>query len=252
MSFRGAKTGQDDIFIPQSPDVVDKEYVSRMLKNSKRCDSLIAQPDNYFVTSDKTYKELEELGHTKTAQYFKQFEDNLNQSVLQHGNIWYNLKEAKKKATLITGLNPDKRLFFAKFNEPTCINQRLIGFYAKTKDVNINICHALLNSVIGMFYIEATGFGRGAGALDLSKDKFADSYMLNPNLLSAEQKQNILTAFKPLTERKILPVEDELKQSDRQKFDTEVLKAYGMENLYDEIKNSLLSIMRVRLGAKSK
>ena len=197
--YRGAKTGQDDIFIPQSPDVVDSPYVSRMLKNSKGCDTLIAEPDNYFVTSDKTYKELEALGHTKTIAYFKQFEDNLNQSVLQHGDIWYNLKEAKKKFTLITGLNPDKRLFFAKFKEPTCINQRLIGFIPKVKGLDIDICHALLNSVVGMFYIEASGFGRGAGALDLNKDKFADSFMLNPNLLSEKQNQEILKAFMSLT-----------------------------------------------------
>ena len=250
--YRGAKTGQDDIFIPQSPDVVDAPYVSRMLKNSKGCDTLIAKPDNYFVTSDKTYSELGKLGHTKTAQYFKQFEGNLNQSVLQHGDIWYNLKEAKKKFTLITGLNPDKRLFFAKFNEPTCINQRLIGFIPKVKNLDISICHALLNSAVGMFYIEATGFGRGAGALDLSKDKFADSFMLNPNLLSDKQKKDILAAFEPLLKRKILPVEQELQQSDRQNFDTVVLKAYGMENIYSEIKESLLSMMKVRLGAKSK
>ena len=249
--YRGAKTGQDDIFIPQAPDVVDKEYVSRMLKNSKGCDTLIAEPDNYFVTSDKTYSELEKLGHTKTVQYFKKFEGNLNQSVLQHGDIWYNLKEAKKKFTLITGLNPDKRLFFAKFNEPTCINQRLIGFIPKVKSVDINICHALLNSVVGMFYIEATGFGRGAGALDLNKDKFADSFMLNPSMLSEQQKQEIISAFAPLLKRKILPVEQELEQEDRKEFDTTVLKAYGMESIYNEIKDSLLSMMKVRLGARS-
>ena len=166
--YRGAKTGQDDIFIPQSPDVVDAPYVSRMLKNSKGCDTLIAQADNYFVTSDKTYSELEKLGHTKTAQYFKQFEGDLNQSVLQHGDIWYKLKEAKKKFTLITGLNPDKRLFFAKFNEPSCINQRLIGFIPKVKELDISICHALLNSVVGMFYIEATGFGRAIETKDFA------------------------------------------------------------------------------------
>lgn len=248
--YRGAKTGQDDIFISQSPDVVDKEYVSLMLKNSKGCDTLIAKPDNYFITSDKTYKELESLGHTKTIQYFKQFENNLNQSVLQHGDIWYNLKEAKKKFLLITGLNPDKRLFFAKFAEPTCINQRLIGFIPKLENLDINLCHALLNSIVGMFYIEATGFGRGAGALDLSKDKFADSYMLNPKLLSSSQKEEILKAFEPLLKRKILPVEQELKQEDRKKFDSIVLKAYGIDGIYNEIKESLLSMMNVRLGAR--
>lgn len=249
--YRGAKTGQDNIFIPQSPDVVDKEYVSPMLKNSKRCVTLIAEPDNYFVTSDKTYSELENLGHTKTVQYFKQFEGHLNQSVLQHGDIWYNLKEAKKKFLLITSLNPDKRLFFAKFNEPTCINQRLIGFIPKVENLDIELCHALLNSIVGMLYIEASGFGRGAGALDLSKDKFADSFMLNPNLLSDKQIREILSAFAPLLKRKILPVEQELQQSDRQLFDMTVLKSYGMDKFYSEIKDSLLSMMKVRLGART-
>ena len=42
-----------------------------------------------------------------------------------------------------------------------------------------------------MFYIEVTGFGRGAGALDLNKDKFEESFMLNPNLLSNKQKEEI-------------------------------------------------------------
>ena len=152
---------------------------------------------------------------------------------------------------MITGLNPDKRLFFAKFKEPTCINQRLIGFIPKEENLDIEICHALLNSIVGMFYIEATGFGRGAGALDLNKDKFADSYMLNPKLLSDKQKQEIISAFSPLLKRSILPVEQELEKKDRQNFDSVVLKAYGMENVYSEIKDCLLSMMRVRLGAKN-
>lgn len=248
--FRGAKTGQDDIFIPQSPDVVDAPYVSHMLKNSKGCDTLIAEPDNYFVTSNRSYEELEKLGHTKTIRYFKQFEQNLNKSAMQHGTIWYNLKEASKKATIITGMNPDKRLFFARFKEPSCINQRLIGFKPKNPNLDIDICHALLNSIAGMFYIEAIGFERGQGALDLSKDKVEDSFILNPNLLSNKQKKDILVAFGSLLKRKILPVEQELQQVDRYNFDIAVLKAYGMESIYSEIKDCLLAMMKVRLGVK--
>lgn len=248
--FRGAKTGQDDIFMPKSASMVDLEYVSPMLKNSKGCDELIAKSDNIFVTADKSYKELEELGHKKTADYFRQFEGNLNKSVLQHGKPWYNLKEAKKKAVIITGLNPDKRLFFARFENPTCINQRLIGFYPRSKDVDVELCHALLNSIFGMFYIEATGFGRGLGALDLSKEKVASSFMLNPELVSVEQRKDILSAFEPLLKRKILTVQEELKQEDRKTFDKTVLKSYGLESLYERIKKCLLEMMSVRLGVR--
>ena len=82
------------------------------------------------------------------------------------------------------------------------------------------------------------------------KDKFADSYMINPKLLSSSQKEEILKAFEPLLKRKILPVEQELKQEDRKKFDSIVLKAYGIDGIYNEIKESLLSMMNVRLGAR--
>lgn len=177
--FRGAKTGQDEIFILKDVNSVDSQYRFKMLRNSKGCDSLIAVPDSCFASSDKPYEELIKLGHIKTVDYFKSFEDRLNKSVLQHGKIWYHLKETTKKASIITSLNPDKRFFFSKFNEPACINQRLIGFIPLNAGVDIDICHALLNSIIGIFFIEASGFGRGDGVLDLSKDKLEKSFMLN-------------------------------------------------------------------------
>lgn len=248
--FRGAKTGQDEIFIPETPDVVDSDYVYPMLKNSKNCNSMIAEPDNVFVTANKTYDELKTLGHTKTADYFRHFEENLNQSVLQHGDIWYHLSEASKKASIITSLNPDKRLFFAKFDKPTCINQRLIGFSPKNTVSDLDLCHILLNSLFGLFYIEASGFPRGAGALDLSKDKVELSYMLNPNLLNSQQIAEIKNAFEPLKHRDVKSLFDELKEADRINFDKIVLRSYGLEKYYENIKRSLLSLLTVRLSQK--
>lgn len=39
-----------------------------------------------------------------------------------------------------------------------------------------------------------------------------------------------------------MDTEDELKDSDREKFDRKILKAIGHEELYDAIKGSLLSM----------
>lgn len=249
--FRGAKTGQDSIFIPERPDVVDEDYVYPMLKNSKNCSRMIAEPDNVFVTSDKTYDELEHLGHTKTVNYFKQFESDLNQSVLQHGDIWYYLSEASKKASIITSLNPDRRIFFAKFEKPTCINQRLIGFIPKDVVTDLNLCHILFNSIIGLFYIEASGFPRGAGALDLSKDKVKLSFMLNPALLSEHQITSIKASFQPLLQRDVKSLFEELEEDDRKNFDLTVLRSYGLETFYENIKKSLVSLLKVRLSQKN-
>lgn len=249
--FRGAKTGQDSIFIPETPDVVDEDYVCPMLKNSKNCSRMVAEPDNVFVTSNKTYEELEQLGHTKTVNYFKQFENNLNQSVLQHGDIWYYLSDASKKASIITSLNPDRRLFFAKFEKPTCINQRLIGFIPKDAVTDLDLCHMLLNSIIGLFYIEASGFPRGAGALDLSKDKVKLSFMLNPALLSEHQIASIKASFIPLLQRDVKSLFEELEEDDRKNFDLTVLRCYGLETFYENIKKSLVSLLKVRLSQKN-
>lgn len=248
--FRGTKTGQDRIFIPDTPNVVDKEYVYPMLKNSKNCSRMIAKPDNVFVTSDKTYDELKKLGHIQTINYFKQFENNLNQSVLQHGNIWYYLPEASKKASIITSLNPDKRLFFAKFEKPTCINQRLIGFIPRDTVTDLDLCHILLNSIISLFFIEASGFPRGAGVLDLSKDKVKSSFILNPNLLSEQQILDIKASFVPLCQRDVKNIFDEFEEKDRINFDLTVLRSYGLEFCYEDIKQSLLSLIKVRLSQK--
>ena len=104
-------------------------------------------------------------------------------------------------------------------------------------------------SIIGIFFIEASGFGRGDGVLDLSKDKLEKSFMLNPDILSDKSKNNILKAFSVLKKRKILPIEQELKMPDRIKFDNEVLKAYNICGLYGKIKNSLLEMVATRLKA---
>jgi type I restriction-modification system DNA methylase subunit len=246
--IRGIKTGQDPIFFPASKDVVDSEYIDSILHDSKTCKTLTASPDDFFINCSKSYDELKSLGHTKTINYFKQFEGHLNQSVLSHGSIWYALKDAIKKPVIITGMNPHERLFFAKFNNPACINQRLIGFTPVNEDVDIELCHALLNSVLQLFFVESAGFGKGEGALDTSKDNIEKLFMLNPSLLTIEQRSGILEAFEPLKNRNVLTTMQEMEQEDRIKFDHCVLSAYGIDNLYEKIRDTLRKMQNRRLS----
>ncbi len=56
-----------------------------------------------------------------------------------------------------------------------------------------------------MFFIEYMVFGRGLGALDLRKTKFESNFkMLNPSILSPEEKLRIVEAFKPIMGRERL------------------------------------------------
>ncbi|WP_152553275.1 hypothetical protein [Lysinibacillus sp. BF-4] len=69
-------------------------------------------------------------------------------------------------------------------------------------------------------------------------------FMLNPDLLSLEQKKKIKDAFSPLLQRDILPLEDEFRDEDRIHFEQTVLRSYDLGEHYEKVTNSLLSIHR--------
>jgi hypothetical protein len=118
-----------------------------------------------------------------------------------------------------------------KFKETTC-NKELI--------------FALLNSIYGMFAIEANGFGRGQGVLDISKTRFEKVYMINPNIISDEDANEIIELFQKLKSRDVLNVQEELEMKDREEFDRKVLHSIGCEYLHEKIKESILSMQRTR------
>lgn len=248
-TFRGERTGQDDIFYVNDPGVVDSAYVVEGLKTGRNVTTLIAQPDSYAIVCSKSYDELNQLGHSKTVDWFKHFEQNLNVSVKCKGNTWYQLKTSKYPY-LFTGMNPDKRIYCGKFEKPTFINQRLIGLLANDNNVDIELSHALLNSIFFIFSIEASGFPMGLGALDINEKKVSGISMLNPKMLNKQQRDRIVTAFKPLLQRKIKTVAEEFTMPDRMTFDHTVLSVYGIDDYYEQIKASIISMQSVRSTVK--
>ena len=104
-----------------------------------------------------------------------------------------------------------------------------------------------MNSIIGLYYIEAMGTGRGDGALDLSAKKIkAGLHIINPTLISEINKGKILALFRILESRTILPIKDELEQDDRINFDNAVLESIGCLEYKEQIKNSLLTLYNIR------
>ena len=164
---------------------------------------------------------------------------------------WYELA-TDEEAEIFTMMNPDDRMFYAKFNQPTFINQRLIGLKRKKPTDNLDLLHALLNSILSLFYIEAVGFGRGLGVLDINKDSISRCYLLNPALLTVEQKADILEKFSALSARGIIDINQEFNDPIRREFDTAVLDAFGIGDYYDRIVDSLKALRRIRKAVKQK
>ena len=120
------------------------------------------------------------------------------------------------------------------------------------KDTNISkdLIHALLNSLFGMFAIEAIGFGRGLGVLDASSTKLKNIYMINPKSISDADALEIVELFGKIKNRNVMDTEEELKDANREIFDRKILNAIGYEELYDAIKESLLSMQHTRHTVK--
>lgn len=255
--FRGSRRGWDALFYPQRGEhSIEPQYLKKVLINARNVTSLVTTADRDAFCCGVSVEELKRLGHFGAINWIDKFIDQRNgvgkplPAVLKRkGMEWYELQD-NEIAEIFTMMNPDQRLFFAKFETPSFVNQRLIGLTHKAEYADEELNHALLNSMLTMFYIEASGFGRGLGVLDVNKDSIAKCYMLNPKLVSVVDRQKILSAFERLKSRPIMKVAEELNDKARLDFEHLVLQSFGIDNYFEKIKTSLLSMQETRATAK--
>lgn len=252
--FRGMKTGQDEIWYLSSRDDVDPAFVGRVFKSARSSKYLIAQPDTYSFVCNRTLEELHTSKCHRTLEWINRFQGHINQSVPHKETFWMNLAynrfSGSDRIRLFTGMNPERRIFYGLLEEPAQINQRAIGFNPKSTDINVELCHALLNSIIGIFYTEATGFPKGLGALDNRAENTKKILMLDPRYLSTIDISRILEAFRPLLARKIKTTVEEYECVDRLTFEHIVADCYGYSAQFERIKNTVLEMQRVRLSVR--
>lgn len=256
-SIRGVRRGWDAMFFPKPGHGIESDYIKPVLLSSRDIKGLGAQATSDAFCCDLAVQDLNNLGHNGALNWIKKFEKQVNkkgkplpQVLARKGIHWYTMLP-NELAELVISINPGDRLFFAKLDKQSFINQRLAGLTRKDPRTNLDLCHALLNSILGLFYIEALGFGRGLGVLDLRSTDLRDRlHMLDPNKLNQQQVNKILNKFSVLKKRPVLPILKELRQADREEFDKTVLEAYGILHLKEEIKNSLTTLYNIRMSVK--
>lgn len=253
--IRGSRRGCDRMFFPSADSGIEPQFLIQAMKSLKRINSFIASPDAKAFYCNIPLNLLHGMNCKGAYSWIKRFEnvvDNYGplKNRLSRPNIeWYDL-QPNEIAEIGTMMNPDDRLFYVRFEKPTFINQRVIGFKRISETDNITLIHALLNSILSLFYIEAVGFGRGLGALDISKDSISKSYMLNPALITEEQAENIISCFSSLLDRGVTDVDQDLEDAVRYEFDRSVLNAFGISEYYDNIVNSLKAMRKIRKAVK--
>ena len=256
---RGERRGWNAMFYPRSGHNIENEYIKPVLKHLRDTPSLDCVSNKEAFCCSKSIEELERLGHTGTINWIRSFENQRNgtnepltESLRRSNMFWYEMK-TDNMADFVANINYHNSLFIAKFNTRSFIDQRMIGFSVKESHQNENydLFLALFNSVLGMFFIESFGFGRGLGALDLRATKFErDFKILNPNSLTDEQKECIIIAFEPIKQRDRLPLEQELEMDDRIHFESILMRTYEISDYYEQIKQSLLELFRIRFAVR--
>ena len=249
---RGERRGWNDLFYPSDTDNIEEEYIRPVLKNPARLKSYDAETDIEAFCCHRSKSELEELGHEGALAWIERFEHINNGSgkplsiaLKRSGCYWYEMDDAAS-ADFVTALNPDKRLFVAKFKERTFVDQRFTRMLLKNEKYDLELVHAVLNSIYGMFAIEAVGFGRGLGVLDASSTRLKNMYMIDIDKISKNDAKEIIRLFEKIKTREVMDIEDELKDPAREEFDNKVLQSIGAQDLYDKIKDSLLSLQHTR------
>ncbi len=252
--FRGMKTGQDEIWYLNRSDEIDPAFIGRIFKSARSAEYLIAQPDTYSFVCNRTLEELHTQGCYRTLEWINRYQGHINQSVPHKETFWMNLADGSfsgsDRIRLFTGMNPERRIFYGLLEEPAQINQRAIGFNPKSIDVNLELCHALLNSIVGVFYTEATGFPKGLGALDNRAENTKKILMLDPRRLSTIDVSCILEAFRPILDRKIKTTAEEYECADRLNFERIVADCFGYTTKLERIKDTVLEMQKVRLSVR--
>lgn len=259
---RGERRGWNDLFYPPHGHGIEKEYLKPVLKNPARLKSYTAQADITAFCCHRSKEELRRLGHTGALNWIEKFENMTNgtgrilpEALKRKGCYWYEMDDGAR-ADFVTALNPDRRLFVARFEEPTFTDQRFTRLlikdpasmragYDKQTDLP-GLIHALLNSLYGMFAVEAIGFGRGLGVLDASSTRLKKMYMINPEVISDADAAEIVRLFEKIKSRNVMDTEEELGDAAREAFDRKVLQAAGHEDLYLPVRKSLLSMQHTR------
>lgn len=256
---RGERRGWNPLFYPALGHKIESDYIFPLLKDLKATKSLVSIANKEAFCCSKSLAELESLGHFGALNWIKSFENKKNKSgkfltdVLSKTNMYWYQMNPKSEGDFTANINYDKSLFISKVQGDIYIDQRMIVFTTKLNSNNESrdLYLALLNSTLSMFLIESSGFGRGLGALDLRETKFKEDFkILNPSLLTSEQKTQIIQSFKPIMQRDRLPLEQEIESEDRIAFENTLMEIFGISEYYEPIKNSLKQLYRIRFAVK--
>jgi len=239
----------NELFYPKTGHSIEAEYIRPLAKSPADFKRPCGPATKEAFSCSRSEEELSRFGHIGALNWIRRFKTPENIAKLGTNELFWYQMTADTLTDLVMFINYGERLFVGRVAPPAFVDQRLVALEPRGP-VDIALSHALLNSTVSLFIIEGMGFGRGLGALDLSKNRI-EAYMqiLDPGVLDQTGVDRIKAAFAPLLQRDVLNIADELEQEDRKAFDETVIEAFGLNVERQHIYDSLLSLVGIRLAA---
>ncbi|CAK1254225.1 Eco57I restriction-modification methylase domain-containing protein [Fructobacillus tropaeoli] len=252
---RGTRTGGDSIFIMDSKKV-DDDYAVPYLQTIKDVTSFeVGKTRHYYFYTKDNLTTIEERGEKKTLQYLKsvQMSPSAINRQERFGDKWFNADQAPQYADFITSINPQDRYFWSRMIPRSAVNQRVTAFRIKKSFHNdIEVLHAILNSLPAQYMLAASGFGRGQGVTDLTKDGIIQIYIPSLDELSTSEKNKIVELWQTVKYKPVPRVMEQIEDVAWVNFNKEILKIYGLNiDVFDSMSKALVDLLERRSSAKS-
>jgi len=248
--YRGERRGWDPLFFPNESGLqtVESEFLRPVIKTNRGAYTYSLRPDSLAFCCNLSMDELIQRNKVGAFKWIKQFENQFNETgvplttSLRRARLYWYQMDVSKLADFVLAMNPDSYFMIQKLDEPAFINQRVIGLAVKPElHEEMDFYHALLNSTLTYFQIEAIGFGRGLGVLDINNNNIKHGlHIPKLGLFTREAKVEIYESFRKVKSRNVMHILQELNQPDRIELDSLIIKHSGLnfpiEKLYECMK----------------
>ena len=258
--IRGERTGWNPMFVIQNEEIpsthIDPKFLVPYVKKPEEFDTIEFSNEYQFsaFVCSEPLEDLDRGTRNWINRFIRQKNTNGSQTIPEacagHKPYWYSINP--KAAHIVTAINPYERFFFTFSHNPFIIDQRMIAMQVQ-EGVDVELIAALLNSIVTFLTLELKGTSRNLGVLDLNANYLKELKLLNPALISEENKALILEKFQPLKNRDIGIIFEELRKPERVEFDRAILRAYGInEDILPSLYNLMLSSVEERVSMKNK
>ncbi|MCR4293798.1 MAG: N-6 DNA methylase [Candidatus Kuenenia sp.] len=238
----GIKTGINEFFYIDEDKIkhwgIEKEFLAHVFKSPQEFDGILVEQNKLQTIAFVCRKTKSELRKEQKLGALRYIEWGEKQNT-SNGIAWPEVPSVQGRTPgwwALPDLEPSQ-VFWSKAHDIRFIHRYSkvqllcdcrIYFLTAKGNVNAEILAAALNSSISALFMELIGrVSLGEGALDVMVED-AQEYMLIPNIFNGKQMQ-ILKAFDSLLTRSVEPIFEEVKMKDRQRLDSLVLEAIGLD-----------------------